>query len=243
MSENQPVLIIGGTRGTGLLIVRLLESQHVACRVLARDPTRARGVFGPGVDVVPGDITKKDTLPRAIEGVRHLFFTAGCRSGHAATEEQIKAVEYAGVLNTLTEARRAGLTGRFLYMTASGVTSRSLLAICLNLYKGNTLVWRRRAEEAIRESAIDYSIIRAGMLMNRPSGRRPIRVTQEALPLSIRYRIARADVAEVFLAALREPRASRATFEAVWADRQQPETWREVLRALKSDTELSTPAA
>jgi uncharacterized protein YbjT (DUF2867 family) len=243
MGEDQPVLIIGGTRGTGLLIVRLLESQRVPCRVLARDPTRARSVFGPGVDVVPGDITKKDTLPRAVEGVRHLVFTAGCRSGHAATEEQVKATEYGGVLNTLAEARRAGLAGRLLYMTSSGVTSSSLLAICLNLYKGNTLVWRRRAEEAIRQSHVDYSIIRAGMLVNGPSGRRPIRVTQEALPLSIRYRIARADVAEVFVAALREPRASRATFESVWADPQQPENWREVLRALKSDTEVSTPAA
>jgi hypothetical protein len=48
---------------------------------------------------------------------------------------------------------------------------------------------------------IAYTIIRTGILMNRASGQRVIEVTQLPLPLSPRYRIARADVAEVFLAA------------------------------------------
>ena len=76
-----------------------------------------------------------------------------------------------------------GFLGRFLYMTSSGVFTRSVMAICLNLYKGNTLSWRRHAEDAIRESGLDYTIIRTGMLVNRPGGRRAIHVTQEALPL------------------------------------------------------------
>jgi uncharacterized protein YbjT (DUF2867 family) len=120
-------------------------------------------------------------------------------------------------------------------MTASGVTKRSLLSACLNLYKGNTLLWRRRAETAIRESTIDYTIIRAGMLVNHGSGRRAIRLTQEALPLSVRYRIGRSDVAEVFVAALCEPRASHTTFEVVWALGQPSEDWRALLKRLQSD--------
>ena len=46
MSEDQPVLVIGGTRGAaGLLIARLLHSQGVPVRVLARDRTRAVTLF------------------------------------------------------------------------------------------------------------------------------------------------------------------------------------------------------
>jgi uncharacterized protein YbjT (DUF2867 family) len=97
-------------------------------------------------------------------------------------------------------------------------------------------VWRRRAEDAIRASGVDYTIVRTGMLLNRPKGQRAIRLTQEALPLSFRYRIARADVAEVFVAGLGEPRASRSTFEVVW-DRQPVEDWRALLKGLKSDAE------
>jgi hypothetical protein len=66
---------------------------------------------------------------------------------------------------------------------------------------------------------------------------------QEALPLSIRHRIGRADVAEVFVAAVEEPRASRATFDIVWADPDEVEPWPVLLQRLKPDTELSTPAA
>jgi uncharacterized protein YbjT (DUF2867 family) len=237
MSDNQPILIIGGTRGTGLLIARLLERHRFPIRVLARNPDRARMVLAPNVHVLRGDITKPETLPLAIEGVGHIIFTAGCRSGHPATEARIKATEYEGVRNALAEARRAGFSGRFLYMTASGVARRSLLSACLNLYKGNTLLWRLRAEAAIRESSIDYTIIRAGMLVNHRSGRRAIRLTQEALPLSLRHRIGRSDVAEVFVAALCEPHASHTTFEVVWTLGQPPEDWRALLKRLQSDNE------
>ena len=34
-------------------------------------------------------------------------------------------------------------------MTSSGVTTRSVSTLFLNLYKGNTLVWRRRAEDGL----------------------------------------------------------------------------------------------
>jgi uncharacterized protein YbjT (DUF2867 family) len=237
MNVNQPILLIGGTRGTGFLIAQLLKERQRSIRVLARDAARAAATLGPGVEVVTGDVTKSETLPRAIEGASHIVFTAGCRSGHPAREALIKSTEYDGVLATLAAAKRAGFSGRFMYMTSSGVATRSLLATCLNLYKGNTLMWRRRAEDGIRGSGLDYTIIRTGMLQNGPGGRRAITLTQEALPLSIRYRIARRDVAEAFVAALDDPRASRATFEIVWARSGQPQPWSMLLRGLRSDRE------
>jgi uncharacterized protein YbjT (DUF2867 family) len=94
MSDKQAVLIIGGTRGTGLLIARLLERHRFPVRVLARNPDRARMVLASNVQVLRGDITKPETLPPAIEGVGHIIFTAGRRSGLPATDAQIKATEY-----------------------------------------------------------------------------------------------------------------------------------------------------
>jgi uncharacterized protein YbjT (DUF2867 family) len=237
------VLVVGGTRGTGLLIARLLAERGYSVRVLARDPARASTVLGPAVQIVHGDITNDATLPNAIEGAAHIVFTAGCRSGHPASEAQIKATEYNGVLNTLAAATNAGFAGRFMYMTSSGVQTRSLLATALNLYKGNTLAWRHRAETAIRASGLDYTVIRTGMLLNGQDGRRAIRLTQEALPLSIRHRICRADVAQVFVTALEETRASRATFEIVWSRRGQHTSWIAALQNLRSDAELSKIAS
>lgn len=233
--SNPLVLIIGGTRGTGLLIAQRLMRDGIAVRVLARNPVEARERLGPSCEVVAGDLTKPETLPRPIAGTSHIVFTAGRRSGRPTTEQQIRETEYLGVVNTLAAARRVGFSGRLLYMTSSGVTSRSFFAWALNVYKGNTLLWRRRAEEAIRDTELNYTIIRAGVLLNRPGGRRAIRITEETLPLSLRYRIARADVAETFVAALSHTNASRATFDVVWGDGPRRDSPLEQLEQLQRD--------
>jgi uncharacterized protein YbjT (DUF2867 family) len=182
-------------------------------------------MFPSSVEVISGDLTDSSTLAPAIRGVGHIVFTAGFRSGRPTSERNIRATEYVGVLDTLTACRETGFAGRFLYMTASGGGRPSLAAALLNLYKGNTLKWRLRAEEAIRASGLAYTIIRTGVLLNRPGGERAIHLTQEPLPLSPRYRIARADVADAFVAALEHPRTPRTTFEIVWGKGPRQESW------------------
>jgi uncharacterized protein YbjT (DUF2867 family) len=243
MNLAQPILVIGGTRGTGQLIAQRLRGLGAPVRVLARDPGHALQGFPAPVEVVRGDLTEPATLLPALTGASHLVFTAGCRSGRPAGQARIRATEYQGVLNTLDAMRRTGFAGRFLYMTASGVARRSLAAVLLNLYKGNTLVWRLQAETAIRASGVAYTIIRAGVLLNRPGGKHGIQLTQAALPLSIRYRIARADVAEAFVAALDHPRTVRTTFEIAWGPENRGKPWPALLDQLAPDPPVLTPGA
>jgi uncharacterized protein YbjT (DUF2867 family) len=238
--ESSPVLIIGGTRGTGLLIAHLLVKRGLPVRVLARDPVAAGKRLGPRAEIVRGDLTHPETLPPGIEGARHIIFTAGCRSGHPARESRVRRTEYEGVLSTLDASRRAGFAGRFLYMNAGGAGQRSFWTMALNIYKGNTLEWRARAESAIRASGLDYTIIRAGFLLNHGGGRHGILVTQQPLPLSPRYRIARADVAEVFVTAMGDSRAARTTFDVVWNDRAA-EPWPSSLDRLEPDPSSPAP--
>jgi len=141
MSEPQPVLVIGGTRGTGLLIAGLLQQRGQRVRVFARDPERAAKLLDSSVEIVAGDLTKPETLPPAVSGIRHVIFTAGCRSGYP-------------------------------------------------------------------------------------------------LPVAWRYRIARADRAAVFLAALAYPKASRTTFEAVWGRRGEPQSLPRLMEVLQRDDEM-----
>ena len=231
------VVVIGGTRGTGLLIAQRLQGAGVPVRILARNPASARARLGPAFDIVEGDITQAHTIPRVLEGAQHVVFTAGCRSGRPTTERHVRDTEYGGVVNTLAAARQVRFHGRFLYMTASSVTTRSWATIALNFYKGNTLVWRERAEREIRASGFEYAIVRAGVLLNRPAGRHALLVTQQPLPLSFRNRIARADVAEIFVAALEHPRTARTTFEVVWRDGPPPASLTALLDHLHPDGE------
>jgi uncharacterized protein YbjT (DUF2867 family) len=233
--ENSRVLVIGGTRGVGLLIGRRLREQGHRVRVLARDPARASAELGPSTEVVAGDLTKPSTLPPAVQGADHIIFTAGAPSGRYAPERLVKATDYQGVVDTLAAARDAGFQGRFVYLNCIGIAKPSLAATLINLLKRNTLVWRRRVEDEIRTSGLDYTIIRVGFLLDRPGGERVIVVGQDALPLRFGHRITRADVAEAFVEALQHPRTSRATFEIVWGKGPRKQDWNSLLDRLKPD--------
>ena len=233
--RDELVLVIGGSSGTGRAAVQLLHAHSVPTRVASRDPARAASQLPLGLSICAADMTKPDTLPPVLNGVAHIILTAGLYSGYPATNARARATEYDGVLNILAAARAARFTGRFLYMTASGVRSRGMSAVGLNVWKGNTLGWRWRAEEAIRACDLDYSVIRVGVLFDRPAGWRAIQVTQEELPLSISTRLARADVAAAFVAALHHPSASRATFEVVGVPGSHHPDWDAMLSRLRRD--------
>jgi uncharacterized protein YbjT (DUF2867 family) len=229
------VLVIGGTRGAGLLIARLLHQRGYQVRVLARNLTAAAAELGHSFEVVAGDLSKPETLPAAVADVDHIIFTAGAPSGRYAPERLVKATDYQGVVDTLAAARRAGFRGRFVYLNSIGIGTSSLAGTLINLLKRNTLVWRRRVEDDIRASDLDYTIIRVGFLLNRPAGERAVVVGQDALPLAPRNRIARADVAEAFVEAMEHPHASRTTFEIVWGKGARRESWNSLLDRLKPD--------
>jgi uncharacterized protein YbjT (DUF2867 family) len=237
MSETATsrVLVIGGTKGAGLLIARLLNERGFRVRVLARDPRRAAAELGASFEVIAGDLTKADTLVPAVAQVDHIIFTAGAASGRYAPESLVKATDYQGVADTLAAARQARLSGRFVYLNSIGIATPSLAGALLNLLKRNTLVWRRRVEEDIRASGLDYTIIRVGFLLDRPGGEHAVIVGQDSLPLSPRHRIARADVAEAFVEAMQHPSTSRVTFEIVWGKGPRRESWSALFEKLKPD--------
>jgi len=237
MSEagKNRVLVVGGTRGTGLLIVRLLHERGYKVRVLARDPARASAELGSAFEVVAGDLTKADTLPPALRDVDHIIFTAGAPSGRYAPESLVKATDYEGVIDTLAAGQSAGFRGRFVYLNTLGINTPSLAGFLINLLKRNALVWRRRVEDRIRSSGLDYTIIRVGFLLNRLGDKHAVNVSQGALPLTFRNRIARTDVAEAFVEAMQHPGASRATFEIVWGKGPRREGWSALFEKLKPD--------
>jgi len=234
-TRKSRVLVAGGTRGVGRLIVRLLHERGHEVRVLARDPTNAFPELGSICELVAGDLTKADTLAPALRDVDHVILTAGAPSGRYAPESLVKATDHDGVIDMLAAAQSMGFRGRFVYLNSIGVKTPSLAGFLINLLKRNTLLWRRRVEDGIRNSGLDYTIIRVGFLLDRPGGEHAINVTQGALPLALRNRIARADVAEAFVEAMQHPCASRATFEIVWGKGPRRESWSALLEKLRPD--------
>ena len=108
MQDNRPVLIVGGSRGTGQLVAQLLLRRGKRVRVLARNAAKASAQLGPSIEVIAGDMTKPETLAPAVQDASNIIVTAGVRSGHYANEQQVRETDYQGVVNVLNAARSVG---------------------------------------------------------------------------------------------------------------------------------------
>jgi hypothetical protein len=82
---------------------------------------------------------------------------------------------------------------------------------------------------------VDYTIVRAGILLNEAGGRRAIELHQPALPMAPQYRIARADVAEAIVEAMQRPNTTRTTFDVVSGAGAHREPWDVLFGRLKPD--------
>ncbi len=203
-----PIVVIGGTRGTGTLVVEALLRRGMPVRLLARNEKKARALFGDRVEYVTVDLAAPGmALESGLRGAGGLVFTAGVPPGFAS-EALLRAVEFGGVEATVQAALKTGFKGRFVYLTTMGVHERSWLIGVLDVVKWNILRWRAAAEKTLQDSGLDAVVVRAGLLTNGAAGA-PLELKKGDRAVSLGTRVSRADVAEVLLAALTAPVLAR----------------------------------
>ncbi len=226
------ILVVGATQGTGFEIVQELLRENREVRVFARNEGKAREKFGEKVEIVIGDLQNPDKMPEAVKDIDHIIFTAGVTK-RPCGEDLIVQTEFDGLKKTLEAAKNAGFAGKFLFLSSIGVTKENWASRLLNKIKGNALKWRKAMEDEIRKSGFDYTIVRAGFLMNGAGGKKPLELSQNEYPLYLCYRISRADVAKIFVEALKDDNTNRTTFDAVWGSEKRQLS--ESFRKLKKD--------
>ena len=134
------VLVTGATGFTGSRLVPLLLKNGFEVRVFVR-PTSDRSPLSPlEVEWVTGDLANPESFTAALRGVDALVNIASLGFGHA--ESILKSMKEAGVKR-----------GLFISTTA----------IFTQLNAGSKSV-RLAAEEAIRASGLDYTILRPTMI-------------------------------------------------------------------------------
>jgi uncharacterized protein YbjT (DUF2867 family) len=92
---------------------------------------------------------------------------------------------------------------------------------------GKILIWKRQAEQYLVDSGVDYTIIRAGGLLDKSGGVRELLVGKddELLynpPNGIPTSVPREDVAEVVVRALIEPNARNKAFDLISKPEDDP---------------------
>src|ERR1039458_7778611 len=82
------ILVIGATGSIGRLVVEEALSQGHAVRALVRSPEKARRLPAK-TEIVVGDLTRPETLAKAVEGIDGIVFTHGSDGGGKVGSETV----------------------------------------------------------------------------------------------------------------------------------------------------------
>ncbi|MFC7624675.1 NmrA family NAD(P)-binding protein [Microlunatus sp. GCM10028923] len=111
-----PVLVTGATGRQGGATAQALLAAGVPVRALVRDPARAKAVEAAGAELVTGDLHDRESLDRAVQGVRAVF-SVQMPGVNAA------GFDFAGEVTqgvNLIEAARAAGVPQFVHTSVSG---------------------------------------------------------------------------------------------------------------------------
>ncbi|KAB2703149.1 SDR family oxidoreductase [Brucella lupini] len=214
------ILVVGATGSIGRHVVASALEHGYAVRALIRDSKKASGLPAEA-EIVVGDLTRKDTLSKAVDGIDAIVFTQGTYGNPAGAE----AVDYGGVRNVLAALK--GRKVRIALMTAIGATDR----------KGSH-DWKRRAERLVRASGLPYTIVRPAWFDYNESDQNRIVMLQGDKPLAGNPSdgaIARRQIAEVLVRSLSSDAALRKTFELHSETGSEQEDFDPVFAALEAD--------
>lgn len=120
--QGRQVLVTGGGGFIGgRLVERLLLEEKAAVRALVHSPGGAIWLSRTQAELVPGDVTRMETLPAALAGCEIVFHCAALLGGDA---EQMHRVNVLGTENVLAAARQAGVS-RFVHVSSMAVLGRA----------------------------------------------------------------------------------------------------------------------
>lgn len=200
------VAIFGATGRTGSLLVSRARRSGYGVVAFARDPSKAAGLgqgeegsggdssTPTGIRVVAGDVLDPVSVAGAVRGVGAVLVALG----HTRTSTEDVHAE--GTKNIVGAMHEAGV-GRLISLTGAGVpdpedrpkiSDRAITGV-LKLLQRSVLEDARVHAEIIRESGLDWTIVRAPRLTDGPAtgNYRVGPVGRES-----GSRISRADVAE-----------------------------------------------
>lgn len=194
------VLVAGANGKTGRRIVRLLAERGHEVKGMVRDEEQAPAQRDLGAEPVLADL--EGEIRHTVEGCDAVIFAAGGGPGSGAAKKE--TVDRGGA-EKLVEAAEAHGARRYLMLSSQGAQAPEEGPEKMQPY----LLAKARADERLRQSSLDYTIIRPGSLTNDP-GTGTVTVNTD---LGGRGEVSREDVALTFAVALHLSNTHHKTFE------------------------------
>lgn len=204
------VVIAGGHGKIALRLERLLAARGDEVIGIIRNPVQAADLAQQGATALVLDLEKADVdaLARELAGADAVVFAAGAGPGSGAARKD--TVDRAAAELLVAAAETAGVR-RYLLISSMGASDAppagtdEVFAVYLRA--------KAASEKALRESDLDWTILRPGRLTDEP-GTGMVRLARTVR----RGSVSRDDVAAVLVALLDVPRAIGQTLEVVAGD-------------------------
>lgn len=230
--SKRKVLVTGATGKTGFLVVQKLRQlkDEFETIAFARSLEKAKQLYETTDGLIIGNILELESLKSALLGCQALVILtsaipkmvsppiSGTRPVFDfAPGEMPEMIDWMGQKNQIDAALITGVEHIVLVGSMGGTNENHPLN---SLGNGMILIWKRKAEQYLIDSGIDYTIIRAGGLLDQSGGVRELLVGKNDdflthPPDGIPTSIPRADVAEVVVQALRERNARNKAFDLI----------------------------
>jgi uncharacterized protein YbjT (DUF2867 family) len=204
------VLVAGAHGKTARRLVRMLVEKGHEVRGLVRKEDQLPDVEADGAEPVLVDLEEEEAegaVGEAVEGCDAVVFAAGAGPGSGATRKE--TMDYGGAAKLVEAAERRGAR-RYLMLSSTGADDPGAREEAMRPY----LEAKGRADERLRQSGLDYTIIRPGRLTDEEGTGR----IEAAASLGRRGEISRDDVAATFAAALEAENTYGKTFEILAGD-------------------------
>ena len=201
-------VLVAGARGKTArsLVLMLVEGGHEV-RGLVRKEDQLPEVEAEGAEAVLCDLeseTVEGGVGEAVEGCDAIVFAAGAGPGSGAARKE--TMDFGGAAKLVEAAEERGVR-RYLMLSSMGTGDPEAGSEAMRPY----LRAKARADERLRESGLDYTIVRPGSLTDEEGTGR----VEAAEHLGRRGEIPREDVARTLTLGLESPNTSGKTFEVL----------------------------
>jgi uncharacterized protein YbjT (DUF2867 family) len=201
------VAIAGGHGKIAMILGRLLVERGDTVRGLIRNPDHEGDLRAAGVEPVLCDLEGDGDVAAAIRGADAVVFAAGAGPGSGDARKQ--TLDKGGAVKLIDAAKAEGIS-RYLIVSSMGADKAPEDG---SEGFGAYLRAKFEADEALRASGLDYTVVRPGGLTDDP-GTGLVTIAEHL----DRGQVPRADVAAVFVACLDKPGTIGKSFDLISGD-------------------------
>ena len=197
------VLIVGGHGKIALRLERLLVAAGHTARGVIRNPDHAADLEAIGAAPIVFDLEQDDGLAEHVGGADAVVFAAG--AGPGSGPERKLTVDLGGATKLIDACREAGVARYVIVSSIRADRPESWTDDMRPYFEA-----KAAADAAVRESGLQYTIVRPGFLTDDPgTGSVQVGVLEQA------GKVSRDDVAATLLAVLETPATIGVSFDLI----------------------------